>query len=192
MSPPDGSPVHAPEHPLAANGSRDIDRKPIMFLLDLYYRLLKTLLTLLMSFMIAPVSLQILSRYTGIVPRYIWTEEVARFCFVWIIMIGSMIAVRDETHFNVDLMPDPETHRQKGIANLIVHIAMMLMAIVFAGYGYEFAEFGFMQTSETSGINMLSIYISFPVAGVTWAVFLLERMVGDMKLIFPKPKGLPS
>jgi TRAP-type C4-dicarboxylate transport system permease small subunit len=49
-----------------------------------------------------------------------------------------------------------------------------------------------MQTSETSGINMLSIYISFPVAGVTWAVFLLERMVGDMKLIFPKPKGLPS
>jgi TRAP-type C4-dicarboxylate transport system permease small subunit len=69
---------------------------------------------------------------------------------------------------------------------------MMLMAIVFAGYGYEFAKFGFMQTSETSGINMLSIYISFPVAGVTWAVFLQERMVGDMKLIFPKPKGLPS
>ena len=164
----------------------------IMFLLELYYRLLKILLTLLMSFMIAPVSLQILSRCTDIVPRYIWTEEVARFCFVWIVMIGSMIAVRDETHFNVDLMPDPETHRQKGISNLIVHIAMMLMAIVFAGYGYEFAEFGFMQTSETSGINMLSIYISFPVAGVTWAVFLLERMVGDMKLIFPKPKGLPS
>lgn len=160
--------------------------KRIMFLIELYYRLLKILLTLLMSFMIAPVSLQILSRYTGIVPRYIWTEEVARFCFVWIVMIGSMIAVRDETHFNVDLMPDPETHRQKGVSNLIVHIAMMLMAVVFAWYGYEFAEFGFMQTSETSGINMLSIYISFPVAGVTWAVFLLERMVGDMQLIFGK------
>ncbi len=163
-----------------------------MFVLELYYRLLKILLTLLMSFMIAPVSLQILSRYTGIVPRYIWTEEVARFCFVWIVMIGSMIAVRDETHFNVDLMPDPETDRQKGVANLIVHIVMMVMALVFAGYGYEFAEFGFMQTSETSGINMLSIYISFPVAGVTWAVFLLERMAGDLQLILGKPQGLPS
>ena len=163
-----------------------------MFLLELYYRLLKILLTLLMSLMIAPVSLQILSRYTGIVPRYIWTEEVARFCFVWIVMIGSMIAVRDETHFNVDLMPDPETQRQKGVSNLIIHIAMMLMAIVFAWYGTEFAKFGFMQTSETSGINMLSIYISFPVAGVTWAVFLLERMVGDVQLIFGKSQGLPS
>jgi len=163
-----------------------------MFLLELYHRLLKILLTLLMALMIAPVSLQILSRYTGLIPRYIWTEEVARFCFVWIVMIGSMIAVRDETHFKVDLLPDPETKRQKGISNLIVHIAMFLMALVFAWYGSQFAKFGFIQTSEMSGINMLSIYISFPLAGVTWALFLLERMAGDMKLISSKSQGLES
>ena len=163
-----------------------------MFLLDLYYRLLKILLTLLMLLMIVPVLLQIFSRYTGIVPRYIWTEEVARFCFVWIVMIGSMIAVRDETHFKVDLLPDPETKRQKGVSNLIVHMAMLLLACVFAWYGSQFAKFGFVQTSEISGINMLSIYISFPLAGVTWAVFLLERMAGDMHLIFSKSQGLES
>ena len=163
-----------------------------MFLLELYHRLLKILLTLLMALMIAPVSMQILTRYTGLVPRYIWTEEVARFCFVWIVMIGSMIAVRDETHFKVDLLPDPETKRQKGVSSLIVHIAMFLMACVFAWYGSQFARFGFIQTSEMSGINMLSIYISFPLAGVTWALFLLERMAGDMKLIFSKSQGLES
>ena len=62
-----------------------------------YHRLLKALLTVLMGLLIIPVSLQVLSRYTGIIPRYIWTEEAARFCFVWIIMIGSMIAVRDRS-----------------------------------------------------------------------------------------------
>jgi TRAP-type C4-dicarboxylate transport system permease small subunit len=163
-----------------------------MFLLELYYRLLKFLLTLLMSLMVVPVSLQILSRYTGIVPRYIWTEEVARFCFVWIVMIGSMIAVRDETHFNVDLLPHPETQRQKGISNLIVHMAMMVMAVVFAWYGYDFAKFGFIQQSEMSGINMLSIYISFPLAGVTWGLFLMERMVDDLQLIVGKSRKLQS
>ena len=86
--------------------------------LDSYYRMLKILLTLLMLLMIVPVLLQILSRYSGIFPRYIWTEEVARFCFVWIVMIGSMIAVRDETHFKVDLLPQPDTDREKGVANL--------------------------------------------------------------------------
>ena len=154
--------------------------------LDLYFWLLKVLLTLLMLLMIVPVMLQILSRYSGIFPHYIWTEEVARFCFLWIIMIGSMIAVRDGSHFKVDLLPQPETDRHKGIGNLIVHIAMMLMALVFARYGYYFAKFGFVQKSEMSGINMLSIYIAFPLAGVTWALFLFERIIADVRLAFSK------
>src|SRR5918996_1177405 len=70
-----------------------------------YYRLLQVLLTLLMTALIVPVTMQILSRYTGMIPRYIWTEEIARFCFIWIVMIGAMIAVRDGTHFDVDVLP---------------------------------------------------------------------------------------
>jgi len=60
---------------------------------------------------------------------------------------------------------------------------MMLMAFVFVWYGTEFARFGLMQTSEMSGINMLSIYVSFPLAGVTWALFLIERIVVDVRRI---------
>jgi len=151
--------------------------------LDRYHRLLKALLTVLMGLMIVPVGLQILSRYTGFIPRYIWTEEVARFCFVWIIMIGSMIAVRDGTHFEVDLLPHPKTPRQKGLADLVVHSAMLVMALAFAGFGCGFAKFGFIQNSEMSGINMLSIYISFPLAGVSWTLFLIEKLVADFRLL---------
>jgi TRAP-type C4-dicarboxylate transport system permease small subunit len=158
-------------------------------LLDRYCRLLKIVLTLLMAFMIVPVAIQILSRYTGLVPRYIWTEEVARFCFVWIIMIGAMVAVRDGTHFDVDLMPHPKTKREQGVAKLIVHLAMSIMAIVFTWYGVEFARFGAIQTSEMSGINMLSIYVSFPLAGVTWIVFLVEKIVEDVVSITAKPES---
>ncbi|MFP6668957.1 MAG: TRAP transporter small permease [Pirellulales bacterium] len=162
------------------------------FLLERYYRLLKFLIAALMGLMIVPIFLQILSRYTGAVPRYIWTEEVARFCFVWIIMIGSMIAVRDGSHFDVDLLPHPKTQRQKGISNLIVHFGMTLMAIVFFWYGFDFAKFGYIQTSEMSGINMLSIYISFPLAGATWFLFLLENIADDIRLISSKEPFVQS
>ena len=150
--------------------------------LDAYYACLKFVLGLLMFVMTIPVLMQILSRYTGIVPRYIWTEEVARFCFVWIVMIGSMIAVRDDSHFKVDLVSFSD-ERQKGISQMIVHLAMLLLALVFVWYGCTFARFGWMQHSEMSGINMLSIYVAFPLAGVTWVVFLLERIVGDIRTI---------
>jgi hypothetical protein len=36
-----------------------------------------------------------ISRYTALIPAYIWTEEMARFLFIWMIMIGAMIGVRE-------------------------------------------------------------------------------------------------
>lgn len=152
-------------------------------LLDGYDRLLRVSLTALMGLMIVPIAMQVLSRYFHLIPRFIWTEEIARFCFVWIIMIGSMIAVRDRTHFDVDLLPPPKTPRGRGIAGLIVHGAMIVMALIFVWYGWEFAESGSRQTSEMSGINLLAIYLAFPVAGLTWVVFLLEKIVADARLL---------
>lgn len=161
-------------------------------LLDAYYRLLKGVLTLLMGLIVIPVILQILSRYIEWLPRYIWTEEAARFCFVWIIMIGSMIAVRDGAHFEVDLLPEPKTKRGKGIASLAPHLAMLAMAVVFLWDGYDFAAFGFAQTSEMSGINMLAIYLSFPLAGATWILFLAEKIWKDILLIRKTEKEVES
>jgi len=146
-------------------------------LLDAYDRLLRLAITALMGAILVPVGLQIFSRYVGFIPRYIWTEEVARFCFIWIIMIGSMIAVRDATHFDVDVLPKPRTARGRAIARLVVDGFMLVMALVFVRYGYDFAAFGWEQNSELTGINMISIHLAFPLAGVTWVLFLGERIV---------------
>lgn len=146
-------------------------------LLDAYDRLLRLAITALMGAILVPVGLQIFSRYVGFIPRYIWTEEVARFCFIWIIMIGSMIAVRDATHFDVDVLPKPRTARGRAIARLVVDGFMLVMALVFVRYGYDFAAFGWEQNSELTGINMVSIHLAFPLAGVTWVLFLGERIV---------------
>lgn len=144
--------------------------------LDGYYRLLKLLITILMFALIVPVSMQILSRYTGIIPRFIWTEEIARFCFVWIILIGAMIAVRDGTHFDVDVLPHSTSRAVEKVMKLVTLGAIGIVALTFIVYGYDFAILGSRQRSEISGLPMLSIYIAWPVAGVTWALFLGERM----------------
>ena len=39
-----------------------------------YYKFLKVALAILMGLLVIPVVLQIISRYIGIIPRYIWTE----------------------------------------------------------------------------------------------------------------------
>jgi TRAP-type C4-dicarboxylate transport system permease small subunit len=149
--------------------------------LDAYYRLLQVTLTVLMTALIVPVTLQILSRYTGLIPRYIWTEEIARFCFIWIVMIGAMIAVRDGTHFDVDVLPKGTAKVEAGL-RIFVHLAMLLASLIFVTYGYQFAKFGSIQHSEIAGLPMLAIYIAWPLAGLTWIAFLGEKFREDWRI----------
>lgn len=150
--------------------------------IDAFYRTLQVLVTVLLMALVVPVVLQILSRFTQLIPRYIWTEEVARFCFIWIIMIGSMIAVRDGSHFDLDVLPRPKTARGQAISRIFVHTAMLLMALTFLVFGYRFALFGLDQESELTGLNMLFIHAAWPLAGLAFAVFLGEKIWDDVAL----------
>jgi TRAP-type transport system small permease protein len=149
----------------------------------LLYRALQKLITALIAVMIIPVTLQIFSRFVEFIPRYIWTEEVARFCLMWLIMLGATIAVRDGTHFDVDVLPAPKTARGKAIARLIIDGSILAVALIFIVFGWRFALFGYEQHSEMTGINMLSIHIAWPLAGICWLLFVLERIVDDLQTL---------
>jgi TRAP-type C4-dicarboxylate transport system permease small subunit len=151
------------------------------------YRALQVLLTLLLAVMLVPVTLQIFSRFFDFIPRYIWTEEVARFCLMWLIMLGASLAVRDGTHFDVDVLPQPKTPPARAVARLLVHIPMLLVALIFIAFGWRFAAFGYDQNSEMTGINMLSIHIAWPLAGIIWLLFLAEKIIDDVALYREAP-----
>ena len=148
----------------------------------LIYRVLQFLLTALLALMLIPVTLQIFSRFVDFIPRYIWTEEAARFCLIWLIMLGATIAVRDGTHFDVDVLPPPKTAKAKAVSRIIIHVSMLMVALIFIAFGWRFALFGWEQNSEMTGINMLSIHAAWPLAGVLWFLFLVEKIGADVKL----------
>ena len=134
-------------------------------LIDWFYRGLQVLLTFLIAILIVPVTMQIVARFTDIIPNYIWTDEMARFCLIWIIMLGASVAVRDGTHFDVDVLPHPKTAAGLALSRMVVHAAIFLVALIFLGFGWRFAQFGYDQSSELTGINMITIHIAWPAAG---------------------------
>lgn len=158
-------------------------KSAMRLLLDYYTRFLKMALTALMFLLMIPVSLQIFSSYIGLIPRYIWTEEMARFCFIWIILVGSIIAVREGTHFTVDLLPPAKSKRQEALRNLFVDLCMFLTAVVFVLWGHSFVLSAMMQTSEMADMPMIYIYIAWPLAGVSYILFLAEKTVDNLKLM---------
>ena len=104
-----------------------------------YAKLLEVVLVLSVGILVIPVSLQIFSRYTALIPSYIWTEEMAQFLFVWTVMIGAMIGVRESTHFEVDVWPRLGA-RAEAVVRLASRIGVLIAALVFVWAGIEFAR----------------------------------------------------
>ena len=134
-------------------------------------QLLRIAVGCLVGALIVPVTMQVLARYTGIIPVYLWTEELATFLFVWMVMLGSIIAVWEGTHFDVRVIPDATSRLGKLLQNTVVLVSMSLFSVLFAYYGIGYAEFGAKQTSVMLQVNMLIIYITVPIAGFCWTAF---------------------
>lgn len=138
---------------------------------------LRILLGVLMAVLAVPVAMQVISRYTGLIPTYLWTEELATFIFVWIVMIGSMVAVWDGTHFDVRVIPDANAPWLKLLQQLVVYLAIMVFGLLFAIYGIEYVEFGAKQKSVMMRANMAITHITVPLAGAIWFIFAGHKLM---------------
>lgn len=140
------------------------------------------LMSLSVLILIIPVSLQIFSRFTDLIPAYIWTEEAARFLFIWIIMLGAQLGVREASHFNIDVFPRL-TARGSAVLNLISSVFILVLALVFVRYGYEFTVFAIHRISELAELPLWMIHIAWPLTGLVWIVFLGEQFVDNLRVL---------
>jgi len=148
---------------------------------EAYYRLLDWLLAASVGILVIPVTLQIISRFTQWFPHWIWTEEMARFLFIWMVMLGAMVGIRDGSHFDVDVWPElkPKTN---ALLRIVSNAFVLVFALVFIWYGIKFVQFGWSQTSELADLPMAWIFVAWPLAGFTWMLFLGPRFRADMRV----------
>ena len=152
-----------------------------------YYRLLDWLLAATVGLLVVPVTLQIIARFTQLIPHWIWTEEMARFLFIWMVMLGAMVGIRDGSHFDVDVWPELNP-KANALLRIIANIFVLLFALVFIWYGIKFVQFGWSQNSELAELPMAWIFVAWPLAGFTWLLFLGPRFRADARLLVAESK----
>ena len=106
-------------------------------LAEALYRLLTWLMIATVAILVVPVTMQILSRYTELIPAYIWTEELARFMFIWMVMLGAMIGVREATHFEVDVWPALGP-RANALLRIVSQVFILVIVITETRAGKRF------------------------------------------------------
>ncbi len=151
-------------------------------LIDAYCQLLVWLMVATVAILVVPVSLQIISRYTRLIPSYIWTEELSRFLFIWMVMLGTMIGVKEGTHFEVDIWPQLGP-RGNAMLKIVSHLFVLIFALVFVYWGVKFVEFGWYQESELAELPMPFIFVAWPLTGATWLLFVSEILFDNLRIV---------
>src|SRR3954452_13095521 len=154
-------------------------------LIDAYSRLLTWLMVATVAVLIVPVSLQVFSRYTALIPSYIWTEELSRFLFIWMVMLGAMIGIKEGTHFEVDVWPELG-RRANAALKIVSHLFVLIFALVFVYWGVKFVQFGWYQESELAELPMPFIFLAWPLTGLTWLLFVGEAFLDSFRVLAAK------
>ena len=136
--------------------------------------------------LVAVVFYQVLARYAFNSPPS-WTEELARYCQVWIILLTSSICIRKGSHLAVDYLSHRFSPRMNFVIQVFNHLLMLLYICVVLVFGLKLMMVGRFQVSPALQINMLFVYIIFPLSGV---LMLLEAAIKTVEALVNKPKHL--
>jgi TRAP-type transport system small permease protein len=148
----------------------------LLTLCDAVARCLRYALVALGVILIASVTLLVAARYVPLVPRWLWPLEVANWAMIWMVFVGASLGVRDNRHFNVDLFMGKTPPRAIFILlKAVGYVFVGFVTLTFVFFGYAFVvKWAMIQTSEILMVNLAFLYVSVPVAGLLWLLFLIE------------------
>jgi len=130
----------------------------------------------LMLFMTVAVCLQILFRYVFNAPLG-WTEEMARFAFVWVSFFGASALMRVREHINVTIFLDRFPPRLRAAAEFFANICAVICVYFFLVGGLALATNEWRQLAPATEIPMGWIYLAIPVSAALMAIWVVIQTI---------------
>lgn len=142
----------------------------------------------LMLVMTVAVSAQILFRYVFNIPLG-WSEEMARFAFVWVSFFGASALMRAREHINVTVFLDRFPPRLRAAAILIANVGAVICVYFFLVGGIALTTNEWAQLAPATEIPMGWVYLVIPVSSGLMGIWVVTQTI-EAALRF-RGKGQP-
>ena len=147
----------------------------LQHVIDGFFRLLELLIVVLMVAMVVMVFGNVVLRY-GFNSGINISDEMARYCFVWLTYIGAMVAMREGGHLGVDTLVKRLPVGGKKTALFISEALMLLCNGLFLLGTWKMHELQVTNVSPVVGLSMIWIYGMGYVVATVMGAFNLRVM----------------
>jgi len=117
------------------------------------------------------VFMQVIYRYFLMSPLS-WAEEFARFCFIWVALLGMAVAVKDRAHFSITMLTQRFPAPVQSALKVMVLLVSSWLFLILIREGWSMVQINQMQESPAIGVSMSFPYLAVPLGGLLALIFL--------------------
>ena len=150
-------------------------QKAIDVALHWFFRLLELLVVVCMVAMVIMVFGNVVLRYafnSGITI----SDEMSRYCFIWLTYIGAMVAMREGGHLGVDTLVKHLPVLGKKVCLFLSESLMLFCNVLFFMGTFQMHELQVSNVSPVVGISMIWVYGIGYVASVVMGTINLNML----------------
>jgi C4-dicarboxylate transporter DctQ subunit len=120
---------------------------------------------LLLVGVVVSSSIQVITRYvfnaslTG-------SEEFARYCAIWMSMLGASICVKYGSHASISFLNDFLKGKTKLIHSIAINLVIIIFAFILIQQGFNIVKVTTTQLSPSLRIPMSYVYLAIPVGAI--------------------------
>lgn len=140
---------------------------------------LATFTICLSVFLVVCVVWQVLSRYIFSAPSTI-TDELSRYLFMWVAMIGAAYTTGQKRHLAIDLLVMKLSGKRKLLVEIFIQIAITAFAVIVLIYGGSVLTIQTLaagQLTPALGIEMGYVYFCLPITGILMVIYSIHFML---------------
>lgn len=130
--------------------------------------------------MLAAVSYQIIMRLIFNNPP-LFTEEISRYAYIWIVFLAMSIAEKHDSHFNISLLSNLLKGKPREIYDSAIHIICIIIYLLLTYYGVLFLGFRGMMKSPALEMPMNILTTSIPVGFGMAALRRIGKLVMNLR-----------
>ncbi len=106
----------------------------------------------------------------------IWSEELARYIFVWISFLGWLMATRDQDHIVLTMLRDRLPARARTAWLVVIELAHLGFALILLVTGWRLALRNLSVATVTLPVPFTIVYAVVPVMAALTVVLCLARL----------------
>jgi TRAP-type C4-dicarboxylate transport system permease small subunit len=140
---------------------------------------------LILAIMTAAVFGAVVLRWTGRAVDGI--DEVPRYLFVWLVMIGAAAAMYRGQHTALEYFRDRLPPRARAVVAVLTHGAGIVLFLSFVKTSFVLVPNSHLQTSAGLGLPLGYVYLAIPVGAVLIIAPMAWRVVAALRELWPRP-----